>query len=52
MEWENTFSLKFNKYVISTISLYPRFDDSRKRDEDYGYFQFKEYIAFGFSYSM
>lgn len=52
MEWENTFSLKFNKYVISTISLYPRFDDSRKRDNDYGYFQFKEYIAFGFSYSM
>lgn len=52
MEWENTFSFQFNKYISSMLYVYPRFDDSKKRDKDYGYFQLKEYISFGFSYSM
>ena len=34
------------------LYIYPRFDDSKKRDKDYGYFQLKEYISFGFAYSM
>lgn len=52
MEWENTFSFQFNKYISSMLYVYPRFDDSKQRDSDYGYFQLKEYISFGFSYSM
>ena len=52
MEWENTFSFQFNKYISSMLYIYPRFDDSKKRDKDYGYFQLKEYISFGFAYSM
>ena len=52
MEWENTFTFKFNKYITSMLYIYPRFDDARKKDKDYGYFQLKEYVSFGFSYSM
>lgn len=52
MEWENTFSFQFNKYISSMLYVYPRFDDSKSKDSDYGYFQLKEYISFGFSYSM
>lgn len=52
IEWENTFNFKLNKFISSMLYIYPRFDDARKRDKDYGYFQLKEYISFGFSYSM
>ena len=51
-EWENTFTFTFNKYISTNIFLYPRFDDSKKRDSDYGYFQLKEYASLGFSYSF
>ena len=52
MEWENTISLQVSKYISANIFLYPRFDDSTKRDEDYGYFQFTEYSSLGFAYSF
>lgn len=52
MEWENTFTLQFNKYISTCLYLYPRFDDSVNRVDDNGYIQFKEYFSFGFSYSM
>ena len=52
LEWENTLTFKFNKYISTNLFLYPRFDDSVKRKEDYSYWQFKEYLSFGFSYSM
>ncbi len=51
-EWENTFTFAFNKYISTNVFLYPRFDDSKKRDSDYGYFQLKEYASLGFSYSF
>lgn len=51
-EWENTFTFSFNKYISTNIFLFPRFDDSKKRDKDYGYFQLKEYASLGFSYSF
>lgn len=51
-EWENTFTFAFNKYISTNIFLFPRFDDARKRDKDYGYFQLKEYASLGFSYSF
>lgn len=51
-EWENTFSFSFNKYISTNIFVFPRFDDAKKRDKDYGYFQLKEYASLGFSYSF
>lgn len=52
MEWENTIMLQVSKYISANIFLYPRFDDSTKRDDKLGYFQFKEYSSLGFSYSF
>lgn len=51
-EFENTFSLKVNKYLSTILFLYPRFDDGVKRGEDHGYFQFKEYLSFGLDVSF
>lgn len=52
MEWENTFSFQFNKWISTNIFIYPRFDDGVGRDEHHGYWQFKEYASVGFSYSF
>lgn len=52
VEWENTFTFQFNKYISTKLFVYPRFDDSRKRDDKHGYWQIKEYISLGFSYSF
>ena len=48
IEWENTIDLTINKYLTTTVFLYPRFDDSVKRArEGQSYFQFKEYLSLG-----
>lgn len=52
VEWENTLTLQVSKFISSNIFVYPRFDDSRARDEDMGYWQFKEYCSLGFSYNF
>lgn len=52
LDWENTLTFKFNKYISANLFLYPRFDDSVDNKEKYSYWQFKEYLSFGFSYSM
>lgn len=52
LEWENTFSFKFNRFISSNIFVYPRFDDSTSRDDHHGYWQFKEYASLGFSFSF
>lgn len=52
VEWENTITLKVSRYISTNIFLYPRFDDSTKRDEDMGYLQFKEYCSLGFAYAF
>lgn len=52
MQFENTFSFKVNKYISATFFIYPRYDDSRPRDDHHGYFQFKEYLSLGFNYSF
>lgn len=52
MEWENTFELRLSKYITANLFLYPRFDDSNNRDEELGYWQFKEYSSLGFAYSF
>ena len=52
IEWENTFTLRVSKYISANLFLFPRFDDSGKKDDDLGYLQFKEYISIGFSYAF
>ena len=52
LEWENTFQLKVSKYISANLFLYPRFDDGNKRDDDLGYWQFKEYTSLGVSYTF
>jgi len=53
VEWENTISFHFNKYISSNLFIYPRFDDGTgTRDSHHGYWQFKEYASLGFAYSF
>lgn len=52
VEWENTVSFAFSKYISTTLYFYPRFDDSAKKDDDLSYWQIKEYFSLGFSYSL
>ena len=52
LEWENTLTFQFNKYISTNIFLYPRFDDGTKRVDGQSYWQFKEYASVGFSYSF
>lgn len=52
MEWENTLTVQFTKYLSTNLYVYPRFDDSRKRDDHHGYFMYKEYLSVGLSYSF
>ena len=52
VEWENTFSLRVSKYISANLFLFPRYDDANTRDEDLGYWQFKEYSSLGFSYNF
>ena len=52
IEWENTFTLRVSKYISANLFLFPRFDDTGKKDDDLGYFQFKEYSSIGFTYGF
>lgn len=52
VEWENTFTLRVSKYISANLFLFPRFDDAYNRDENLGYWQFKEYSSLGFSYNF
>ncbi|MBO5699669.1 MAG: DUF3078 domain-containing protein [Bacteroidaceae bacterium] len=51
-EWENTISLRINKYLSTKLYLYPRFDDSANRHPDKGYLQFKEDFSLGVDLSF
>lgn len=51
VEWENTLTLIFNKYISSNIFIYPRFDDGASRGK-HGYWQMKEYVSLGFNYGF
>jgi len=52
IEWENTFKLTINKFLSTTLFLYPRFDDGVTRGEGDSYFQFKEYLTVGLDVSF
>lgn len=48
--WENTFDFAVSKYLSTKLFMHGRFDDGVKRKKGYSYFQFKEFLQFGFSY--
>lgn len=52
LEWENTFTFQFNKWISTKLFVYPRFDDGLIRVDRHGYWQLKEYMSIGFSYSF
>lgn len=52
LEWENTVSFKVSKYITTNLYFYPRFDDSAKRAVGWDFWQLKEYLSLGFTYSM
>ncbi len=54
LQWENTFDVKVSRIIALTLYAYPRFDDSSSslKDKGYGYFQLKEYVSFGLTYSF
>ncbi|MDD5861884.1 MAG: DUF3078 domain-containing protein [Prevotella sp.] len=52
LEWENTFSFQFNKWISSNLFIYPRFDDGVERIGEHSYWQLKEYLSIGFSYNF
>lgn len=51
--WENTISMKINKYLNTTLFLHGRFDDSSPGlySESHGYWQMKEYMSLGVTYT-
>ncbi len=52
MEWENTISLRFNRYITANLFLYPRFDDNAARTDGHSYWQLKEYTSLGFALTL
>ena len=52
IEWENTFKFTINKYLKGSLFLYPRFDDSRARQEGETYFQFNELLSLGLDFTF
>ena len=52
LEWENTFTFSFNRYLSAKVYAYPRFDDGLKRDDDFGYWMVNEFVSLGFSYGF
>ena len=52
LEWENTFTFRFNRYISSRVFIYPRFDDGVRRDDHYAFWQLNEFASIGFQYSF
>lgn len=51
--WETKFDVELSKYFSVSLNMHARFDDSAPGlyDADYGYWQFKELMTLGVSYS-
>lgn len=52
-QWENKFDVSLNRYLTASLNLYARFDDSAPGlyDEEFGYWQLKEFMTLGVTYS-
>ena len=52
IEWENTLEFRVSKYITANLFLFPRYDDASVRDDDLGYWEFKEFCSIGFAYKF
>lgn len=52
-QWENKFDISLNRYLTASLSVHARFDDSAPGlyDDEYGYWQIKEFMTLGVTYS-
>lgn len=52
-QWENKFDISLNRYLTASLSLHARFDDSARGlyDDEYGYWQLKELMTLGVTYT-
>ena len=52
-QWENKFDVSLNRYLTASLSVHARFDDSAPGlyDDEYGYWQIKEFMTLGITYS-
>lgn len=52
-QWENKFDVSLNRYLTASLSVHARFDDSAPGlyDDEYGYWQIKEFMTLGVTYS-
>ncbi len=51
--WENKFDIKLTRYFKVSMVMHARFDDSSRdlKDEKYGFWQVKEYMTLGLTYT-
>ncbi|MGL4994169.1 MAG: DUF3078 domain-containing protein [Bacteroidales bacterium] len=49
-EWENSFNLSINRYFSTRVFFIVRYDDRVSKGVDDSFFQFKEFLSFGFTY--
>jgi hypothetical protein len=52
IDMENTIAFQLTRLLSANIFIFPRFDDSRERDDHHGYWELKEYSSIGFTYSF
>lgn len=49
-EFENRLTMAISRFFATTITLHLRYDDSVKKDKDFGFLQANELLSFGFNY--
>lgn len=51
MDWENTLNFQVSKYISTKLFFHTRFDDLVAPNENWHYFQFKQYLMLGLNYA-
>ena len=50
-DWENTLNFQVSKYISTKLFFHTRFDDFAAAKENWGHFQFKQYLMLGLNYA-
>ena len=51
-DMENTFDFILNRFFSTRLFVHLRYDDARALNKDFGHFQLKELLSFGFNYKF
>lgn len=51
-DWENTFTFNINRFLSTQFYFHPRFDSSTAFNPTWNYWQLKEILSFGLSYTF